>query len=304
MSRTQAISDASNSDEALFLRLLQFKGGCGQPFIFLVEGNDDVTFFDACLCRLKPLARERVATYNCNGKGNVLKLHDIISHSKEISLDDFWCFIDKDFDGMRGHVPSEKIWMTPTYSFENLLVSEEVLKSLLVCEFRCNDINAAKDIATIQANFQSFISSYTHHLSFANLCAFYARRKDVETHAHDSTITPAISANFHEVKFSLSDDDVVRRMGKKAPLDKADVNSLAVEFQALDPLADWRGKFLLTAFVAFLEALKHDRGSKAPVIFSTKAKMTFDPRTDSIRTFTSLAVLPKCLTEYLETVPV
>ena len=285
------------------MSLLKFKGACGQPSVLLVEGNDDVTFVDACLCRFNPSARNRVATYNCRGKSNVLKLHDLISESMEFSLSEFWCFIDKDFDGMRGRAPSEKIWMTPTYSFENLLVSEEVLGSLLSGEFRCNDVDGAQDVINIKAHFRRFVDSYIDALGFANLCAYYARLENIETHSHDQTITPNISVDYPTVKKPLTDENILSRMGKAKPLDKSQVLLKETDFKKLNPVTDWRGKFLLAAFVAFLEALKHDRGTKKPTIFSKKANMTFDPRTDSVRTFSSLAALPDCLKLYVESIP-
>lgn len=303
MSRAEIIFEAGNAEEAIYLSLLKFKGACGRPNVLLVEGNDDVTFIDACLCRFNPEARSKIATFNCNGKGNVLRLHDLINESMEISLDNFWCFIDKDFDGMRGHAPSEKIWMTPTYSFENLLVSETVLTSLLSGEFRCNDVDGAQDMAEIISHFGIFLSSYAIALRFANLCAFHARSRDIETHSHDNTITPTISVDFPNVKTSLSDEDILVRMGRRAPLERIQVMSSEMDFNTLDPVTEWRGKFLLAAFVAFLEALKHDRGRRNPNIFSKKAKMTFDPRTDSVRTFSSLATLPESLKSYLKSVP-
>jgi Protein of unknown function (DUF4435) len=303
MSRADVIFEASNADEALYLGLLKFKGACGQPSVLLVEGNDDVTFIDACLCRFNPEARSRVATYNCSGKGNVLKLHDLIAESMEISLDEFWCFIDKDFDGMRGRAPSARIWMTPTYSFENLLVSEAVLCALLSGEFRCNDADGAQDVMKIRTHFGAFLASYLTALRFPNLCAFHARLAGIETHSHDSTITPAISVDFPNVRIALSDEVILFRMGRRAPLERIQVMSSEMLFDDLDPVTEWRGKFLLAAFVVFLVVLKHDRGRKKPTIFSKKARMTFDPQTDSVRTFSSLAALPDSLKLYLESIP-
>lgn len=303
MSRAETIFEASNADEAIYLKLLKFRGACGQPNVLLVEGNDDVTFIDTCLCRCNPGARRKVAIYNCNGKGNVLKLHDLIDESMVIDLDNFWCFIDKDFDGIRGHPPSEKIWMTPTYSFENLLVSDVVLNALLSGEFRCNDADGVQDAVKVRSHFEAFLTSYTSALRFANLCAFHARLHNIETHSHDGTITPTISVDYPIAKTSLTDEEILSRMGRVKPLERFQVMTSEEAFDKLDPLMEWRGKFLFAAFVAFLEALKHDRGRKEPSIFTTRAKMTFDPRTDSVRTFSSLAVLPDCLKSYLDSIP-
>lgn len=193
--------------------------------------------------------------------------------------------------------------MTPTYSFENLLVSEAVLTALMSGEFRCNDADGAQDAIKVKAHFETFLTSYETALRFANLCAFHARSRNIETHSLDSTITPTISVDFPNVRTSLSDEEILVRMGRKAPLERLHVMSSETNFNALQPVTEWRGKFLLAAFVAFLEALKHDRGTRKPTVFSKKAKMTFDPRTDSVRTFSSLAVLPDSLKSYLKSIP-
>jgi hypothetical protein len=227
----------------------------------------------------------------------------LLEESAEYSLNDFWFFVDQDFDGMRGHAEDAKTWMTPGYSFENLLVSEAVLEALLKAEYRCNDVNGLKDIENIKTAFADFTLSYKRTLRFANLAAFYAASEDVKVNPHDEVVTPKISVLFPNVILRLTDGEILLKMGKGAPLEEAKVLAKDVDFQKLDAVASWRGKFLLSAFVAFLDYLRKDRGSKNPKQFVKKAKMEFNPRTDPIRTLTSIAELPESLSDFLQTIP-
>jgi hypothetical protein len=300
--RAEKLYQASDDDEVLYLSLLRFKGAKGRSKLLLVEGHDDVTFADAVMRVEAPALRSVIAVYNCKGKGNVFKLYDMIDESQETELNQFWFMIDRDFDYLRGRPESARVWVTPGYSFENILVSREVLSSLLHAEYRCADHEGVDDARRITKLFDDFISSYKQELFYPNLCAYYAIRCGVKLKPHEESISPKINMNFPSVILELSEVEIREKMGKDVPLREEEVQSFAEEFAHLDPVNSWRGKFLFSAFIQFLDELRKDRGSKRPQHFSTKAGMNFNPRTDAIRTLTSVAELPDSLISFVRSI--
>lgn len=304
MTRAEALIEASDADETLLLGMIQFKGSRGRRNLLVVEGHDDVTFVDAVLGRFNPAARSSSATYNSKGKQNVLVLFDLVNESLELNSEEYWFFIDADFDGRRGRSHHAQLWMTPTYSFENLLVSAEVLEALLTAEYRCNDVAGAQDLENVRLNyFEHFLSSYKSVLKFPNLCAYFCMKNGIATHSHDNTITRLISVDFPDLTLSISEEEILAAMPKGDALDRAAVEEYAIEFDAMNPLLNWRGKFLYAGFLSFLEELKRDRGSKAPQYFSNRQSMSFNPRTDAVRALTSVASLPESLISFARSIP-
>lgn len=304
MTRVEALLAASESDEVILIDLIRFIASCGRGKFFLVEGYDDVTFLQTKILEVRRELADQVALYNSHGKGNVLKLFEMISESKAIDFNSFWFFVDRDYDDLRGQGPNERIWMTPTYSFENLLVSAAVLEKLLSGEFRCSDAAGVEDAGKIIATFDDFVGSYSVALRYANLCAFYSIRSGRKIHPLDEVVTPSISVDYPIVRLGLSDEEIRSRLPKDGVLDPNDVEALREEFDQLDPVQRWRGKFLIKAFVCLLERLRKDRGAvKNRTIFSARAKMTFDPNHDPVRSLSVVSPAPDCLRTFLHTVP-
>ena len=304
MMRAAHLIEESESNETMLLRMIQFKGARSRSNLIVVEGNDDVTFVDAVLARYNYSAKRSSAVFNAEGKENVLCLFDLVNESFELDKNEYWFIVDADFDGARGRSDHPRLWVTPTYSFENMLVSGEVLESLLVAEYRCNDVAGTGDIDNIiSIEFQKFLYSHEETLKFPNLCIYYCMKQRISTRGHDETITQYISAEFPNIKLSVSEEDILRRMPKNGQLDRALVEAFSIEFSALNPTLHWRGKFLFAGFISFLEALKKDRGSKTPKYFSCRRRMSFNPCTDPIRAMASIAKLPESLISFARSIP-
>jgi hypothetical protein len=304
VTRVEALQAASEADEVILLELIRFLGNCGKARLFLVEGHDDVTFLQTKLLELRRDLADQVAMYNSRGKANVLKLFEMIRESKVLDFESFWFFVDRDFDELRGLVSHERIWMSPTYSFENLLVSPYILERLLLGEFRCNDAIGIEDLKGIMNRYQDFLNSYRASLRYANLCAYYAVKSGRRIHPLDEVVTPHITVDFPTVQLAMTEDELLSSLPKDGTFDRAEVAALENEFNSLDPVSRWRGKFLFRAFLCMLDKLRKDRGAaKHRHIFSTRVRMTFDPNHDPVRALSAIAPTPDCLKSMLLGLP-
>mgnify|MGYP002377767911 CR=1 FL=1 len=124
--RKEAITDCVAYTEFM----LQYRKGDDTLYCFF-EGYEDRTYYSI---RIKNIScANKYADYICGGKDEVLKVHSLIksnSHYKSIKTG---FFLDKDFDDI---TYSDDIYVTPTYSIENLYCNKEAFENILIAEFK------------------------------------------------------------------------------------------------------------------------------------------------------------------------
>ena len=302
MSRVNDLLNASEEPIVAFTQFIKSIGRNGDKVVIGVEGHDDVTFYQSVFLRIASDKLNSIAFENLKGKTNVLEVYWLVLNSDEIDSARTRFIVDRDFDGMRGYDINDILWMTPTYSIENMLVSESSLKLLLQGEYRCVGEIGEKDATAVIEKYRAIMDDYKNKLYFANLCIFYCVTNSVKINPNEETITRRISCDSNAITFEVSEDMLLSSIPKGDDLVREQVLSVNPEFLELDPFQHWRGKFIFQIFVQFLSSLRKDRGSKNPSDFSHKASMTYNPENDSIRGLASTALLPVSLVEFINTI--
>jgi len=103
-----------------------------------------------------------ISTYNCDGKGNLLKLHKKISSYEEYKTLSKAFFVDKDY-GLEILDVDDKVYITPYYSIENFYVNTSSFKRLIMKEFGINTFDddfkrVTEDFASQYKEFLNIIS--------------------------------------------------------------------------------------------------------------------------------------------------
>lgn len=265
------------------------------------EGADDVTFYDTVFTRVR--GELRYVPFVCKGKDQVLSLRTMLERNVSTDAQLVRYFVDNDFDGLKGHLPSEDIYCTPCYSIENALVNDRILIGLLRSEFRCNDEYGDGDIRKSLDIFKDRLTEFQQAIESANKLIFYARRSLTMLSDIEEDLSKYVKITLREVSSIANEDELCRLVGFKVPPDSSELTTADVAFKKLNAGDDWRGKFIFGFFKKFLSELKEDRGRKNPEIFAKRGKMTFSPGHDIIRTLSVLMSVPKCLEEFVCKLP-
>ena len=116
------------------------------------EGKDDFKYY---WCRLAPFIGEQgYETYICRSKGNVLQLYNMIRFQTKPRDNEKICyFVDNDYE--KSQLQNEDIYVTPTYSIENLYISDSAIKNMLKGEWGLSGemLKADKDDFEIAFNY-------------------------------------------------------------------------------------------------------------------------------------------------------
>ena len=233
----------------------------------------------------------------CNGKDRVLALRELLKRNSDADSLNTYYIVDKDFDGLKGHVAGEDIYCTTGYSIENSLVTTKIFAELLICEFKCNSSDA--EVTNLNKMFEDRLHEFFTSMALANRALHYCRIKRIRSGAVENRIKKYIQISLDSVTAKYDETDLEQLIGFNEGLDVAFLSETAGLFGDLDPNNDWRGKFVLSFFVEFLAQLQEDRSSHCPAKFENRRSLSFNPRTSLIRLLSSMVEPPRCFQNFV-----
>lgn len=296
--RVKTLRSARNSIAVILYKYLQLRNHNKDKCIYIFEGNEDYSFYSTLINRI--LKKSVKITPLCvNGKDNVLELREKLKLNEEKSAQKVLFFIDRDYDLLKGYTKTNNLYMTPSYSIENLLVTEKNLKELLIGEYHCNDHHAMEDITKINGLYRSRLNEFTSVMKKTNQLIHYIRVQDIKINSINVDVFKKIAKVSLEEVSCLS-HDCWKHIGLSSDISNDCLNITKKEFDKLDPVKNWRGKFLYGFFIKFLSLLKEDRGQKKPKYFKERKNIDFNPTGDIIRTLASMMEIPICLKSFVE----
>lgn len=303
----ERLSKKKDAAAVSIMKFNKLRGKLPNEIFAIVEGDEDPVFYSAIFGRLG-FDRHHIF-FIANGKDNVLKLRDYIYRSKEApkSGKNIY-FVDRDFDGLKGMPPGDDLYVTPTYSIENIAVSQSGLQKLLLTRFKLAEEETINDIKSVLEKFETLLEQHQEAFAEANRLIHFVRKKSLSGEKYTSgSINDSLSkfADLESadltVKKIATGNDLLALLSICREIDALEFDKLLNEFQTLNPQTQWRGKFLYYLFRRFVGILVEDRNSKTPSFFSKGGgKVSLDTSPNSfIGTLASLCEIPDCLRNFM-----
>ncbi len=300
-SRLDVLRESRRSPHVALHQFNLLRSRDAKQLICVFEGADDVAFFDTIIRRVQGDAR--YLPLPVNGKDHVLGLRVLLNRSAVHDLSLVRFFVDKDFDGLKGHAPGPDLYCTPTYSVENLMVDENILMALLQGEYRCTGAEGREECESISQLFRSHLEKFDRFMRDPNLLIYYARINRKRGMGIDDSILKYLDITLTDVTPRVDRAGILTLVAFSDPIDWAQVDSAKMLFDGLNPGRDWRGKFLLGFFRKFLQLLKEDRTAPKQTCFKAGKTMRFEAHTDITRALALLCDIPGCLKAFIEVFP-
>lgn len=263
--------------------------------IIALEGDDDPIYYATTIRMIEP--NFSWTPLVCKGKDHVLGLRELLDRNLDAAEGKTFFIVDSDFDGLKGYAARDDTYRTPSYSFENLIVSEDVLKQLLVGEFRCAP--TSDEILTVSSCFQERLNEFFTAMRLANQALHYCGSKGLRAGSVENKIGKYVKINLEVVTQIYTAEDLTKLVGLPADVAVEEITEVSDRFDKLRPHEDWRGKYLIGFFVEFLAHLKEDRCNKSSALFFSRKSTSFDPRSSTTRILSSIAQPPDCLRAFV-----
>lgn len=307
MDRVEILKKAVTNYSVKFLEFMKIKSNQDDLLVCVFEGEDEKYYSARIVNRLGGIDWTGI---NAGGKHEVLKLYEAVSQHPDYKSSNFLCFIDKDFEDWFENPDSDRIYVTPCYSIENLFVSTAVLKRILSAEFGVTEYgDHQEDFCKVLALFQENGSLFAEEIHQI-MCWIKAHR----IMKRDCKTTPNI--NVRNIK---TDSIISIGLGQvQRNYDPNDINSVFKEMdghhlcseaisEATDSLKTvtwelvYRGKQVADFMRCFLNKLKQDKTSRTPALFAVKGNVKLSlSKENIISELSQYADTPDCLNSFLD----
>lgn len=270
-------------------------------YVFLfVEGEDDTFFYP--LNAKNMFINKHVLALSCYGKDGVIEVNEILSGEiKKDIIAGF--FVDKDFDEDKNKSISKEIYITPTYSVENLIYNRRTFINYLIARFGLTPVDDSftKCLGLYEKLSNEFYDSIHLYNSW-----IYAQRNFITTENRlnlpKNLPNDFVCMGASQITCDYDLNDIEARH-PKAPKVKGEIISLASEkLKENDPELNYRGKFNWQFFAHIISLLIEDANdSSKRKLLSSSVKFNVT-RKDSRKFFEEIAPFakpPECLLEYL-----
>jgi len=245
----------------------------------------------------------------CGGRDRVIEVHSLISNRPEYSNYKKAFFIDRDFN-----VPLEQVnppvFETPCYSVENLYVSVDVFKEILVNEFHLSEFSNNNIVEVCISLYQERQNEFHDAVCLFN--SWYAcliEIRNVTGKLTGVSLDEKLPKGFIDVtlqsvtcKYGL--DTIKSTFPNATEVEVIMLNDKLVEFANCDRRKVFRGKYEMQFLIKFIQLLLQDSNTSKSVVKS-KINYAFGDNLSNqqaINVFEGYAETPESLIEYLRTV--
>lgn len=274
-------------------------------FMTVIRNNKLPVCFEGKDIQYYRIRIERYLTENfdyiaCNGKCNVLNLRNKIKEHSIYKNKLCLYFVDCDFDDNSDITDESDIYITPSYSIENLYLSDSTFKKILSDEFGIKDNNEEqkKLFDQILSLFQNRKKEFLIEIQEFNYYIYCIKKQNRNISYNDIKLSKLIhleldtlSKNYRHIS------DIFPTLQLQAP-DLALADSY---FKSKDPEKYFRGKNNLMFLECFLEKLRNDAIQKniERKVFLKKTTVEFTTN-NLLSNCCKYAETPQCLIDFLE----
>ena len=246
---------------------------------------------------------------NCGNRDSVLKIHTLISNRPEYSNYKKAFFIDRDFNKPleRLNLP---IFETPCYSVENLYVSVDVLKEILVNEFHLSEFSDSDIIEACVSLYNERQNEFHDAVCLFNswyACLIEIRNstgKITGVNLDEKLPKDYIDVTLQSVTCNYDLNSIENAYPNATKIGEIILINKLAEFGNCEKRKVFRGKYEMQFLIKFIQLLLQDSNSNK-IVVKSKINYAFNDNLSNqqaINIFEGYAETPESLIEYLETI--
>lgn len=245
----------------------------------------------------------------CGNRDSVLKIHTLISNRPEYSNYKKAFFIDRDFNNTLDQ-SNPPIFETPCYSVENLYVSANVFKEILINEFHLSEFSDSNIVEVCISLYQDRQDEFHDAVCLFNswyACLIEIRNSTGKTtgvNLDEKLPKGYIDVTLQSVTCKYDLDTIKSTFPDATELEETTLNNKLIEFANCDRRNVFRGKYEMQFLIKFIQLLLQDSNTAKSVVKS-KINYAFGDNLSNqqaINVFEGYAETPEGLIEYLRTV--
>ena len=291
------IGDLIRSRDAAAVLKAEFaslRSGFPTEVVLVFEGDQDKGVYRQWIKRVHPDASYE--PFPCRAKRLVLGLKTALDRDLNGLGNGVYFFIDRDYDDDCGYKLDKSVFMTDRYSIENYLISVEVLEELLKNSFHCHGKHAWLRNRVIE-RFDVCLKSFIDVVRDVNLLLYVCRRRGISIKRVPSSLRGLVCLTVDSAEHGVQ-CELDFLSPERAPTEQ-EINDIRPEFEKLDPLTRYRGKFFFSFFHQWLELLAKDRKQARGVFDGVDSEGTVHNSAFTLDNMASYSSLPEGFSDFI-----
>lgn len=261
--------------------------------VIVLEGKDDLAVYKAWFKRIsEDVAWEPLVA---GGKRNLLEFRDLVLRDQTGIKSCTNFIVDHDYDGLKGHVNGDDIYVLPSYSIENYLTDIDVFESFLMIDMQViGDIDKRVQLVDL---FEILRCKFIDGVRAACEILYAAKHEKVGNISIDEDLSKYFDISLDNVslKEGVNSFDIV---STEHVVSEERLKEASAEFDRLNLVMWVRGKFMLWLYKKIILKIYEDRVSDEPQLFDIKKTgVRLSTSAHDMRSMASISSLPDGLKE-------
>jgi hypothetical protein len=308
MNRPDFLKKSARSYSRVWSEFIRaFKKDSGKFYCFF-EGKYDIKYYGIRIDNALRYTDEGAewCHFWCDGKPNLLSLFELIMTDERYQSAWVAFFVDRDFDDPECLPNTEKLYVTPCYSIENLYVTESAFARILRTEFSIREIDPEwKSTCNLyHTQLQAFNDASTELNAWIMIQREHERQKPGQTKLNLNNAEPQklFTVTLTDVTKDYTIDDL-EEYCKCETVDRTAIQRKITDIQVneYNRTLEFRGKYLIHFLERFLRCLLNDINRKTErVHFSERHRTRLKISGNSIAELSGYADTPPCLVTFLQ----
>lgn len=263
----QRMRSARNTPAVHKTALATLRSSNSDCFIFLCEGIDDKKVYFHWLRSINQSIDYEFQV--CNGKKYLLEFRELLNRDTSGLSKNVYFFVDHDFDGLRGHPPGDDIYLSDFYSFENWLVTSDVLNHILCIDIHCHSEPGVR--GQILKEFEKIYSSFLEITKPYNERIFIASQLGINIKPLPKSINKLADVSLVSVNPLKEELESIIKLEREP--NPEEIEDCVRNFAEINPRNGYRGKFAMLFFQRWIDLLGKDRKSDNSIFFKDVEKL-------------------------------
>lgn len=300
MDKVNAMREKRSSVAVKLIRMIKTYSSQTDVLTCVFEGEDAKYYGVRIDSYLNGMIRKNI---QCKGKTNLTTLKKKVDSHSELSSANVLYFADRDFDFEDS--TSDRIYITPCYSVENLFIKTEALKTIIIDEFGFCEIDDKEDIEKLISKYEDLLPKVADSLLILNSWIMCQNTKQkvnnsIKLNLNNFDISEFIDFGFDYVVTKYDIDSLSRTFPDSVRLSKDELETAKKIIESFGIVNASRGKYLLDFFRMFLEMIKVEIRDKNSELVKKNAKPKLQlSKTNILSDLSQYATTPQCLVHFL-----
>ena len=270
--------------------------------IIFCEGIDDMLYYERIIkCRAHGYS---YISIDCHGKSNVVYVEKKIKEEK-LGKKILYFFVDKDFDE---NDFSLDIYVTPTYSIENLYFTDSAIKDFLlqIMHISHSDPNELVDLDNVHKYLIMARNNSLNDILEANAIYSLQKKKSINCKPEDQVNLEGLK-EYSDIK-DKSREEIIRKIRNLKEMSEDEITAEGSKLSA-DLVGNIRGKYILEIMKKHYSHVVEELNYRPDRKFykyikpnpSKRYPVSFHPESENLlRSLSIVSEIPKNLIEYID----